>query len=118
MKKFIAICTAIAMGTPALAHHGAYVNVENNAGFSGSNFTGHVTDFHLGYESGNEVGSYYIQAGPSVFAPDDGVQETKLTGKLGGSINATERVSVYGEIAATFDDVNAYGTKVGVKYSF
>jgi hypothetical protein len=33
---------------------------------------GHVTDFHLGYESGNDVGSYYLQAGPSVFAPDGG----------------------------------------------
>jgi len=116
MKKFIAILSVAALGTPALA--GPYVNVENNSGFSGSDFTGHTTDFHLGYESGNEVGSYYVQFGPSVFAPDGGVEETKLTGKLGGSINATDRVSVYGEIAATFDDVNAYGTKVGVKYSF
>ena len=116
MKKFISILAAAALGTPAVA--GPYVNVENNAGFSGSNFTGHVTDFHLGYESGNEVGSYYIQAGPSIFAPDGGEEETKLTGKLGGSVQATERLSVYGEVAATFDDVNDYGTKVGVKYSF
>ena len=116
MKKFIAILSAAALGTPALA--GPYANVENNAGFYGSNFTGHVTDFHLGYESGNDVGSYYIQAGPSVFAPDGGVEETLFTGKLGGSLQATERVSVYGELSASFDDINAYGTKVGVKYSF
>ena len=116
MKKFIAILAAAALGTPAVA--GPYVNVENNAGFTGSNFNGHVTDFHLGYESGNEVGSYYIQAGPSIFAPDNGVEETLLTGKLGGSIQATERVSVYGELSASFDDVNNYGTKVGVKYTF
>ena len=116
MKKFIAILSAAALGTPALA--GPYVNVENNAGFTGSNFNGHVTDFHLGYESGNEVGSYYIQAGPSIFAPDNGVEETVLTGKLGGSIQATERVSVYGELSASFDEVNNYGTKVGVKYTF
>ena len=116
MKKFIAILSAAALGTPALA--GPYVNIENNAGFTGSNFNGHVTDFHLGYESGNEVGSYYIQAGPSIFAPDNGVEETVLTGKLGGSIQATECVSVYGELSASFDDVNDYGTKVGVKYNF
>tara|TARA_E500000081_G_scaffold25259_2_gene29120 strand:+ start:3064 stop:3414 length:351 start_codon:yes stop_codon:yes gene_type:complete len=116
MKKIIAILSAVAMGTPALA--GPYVNVENNAGFTGSNFNGHVTDFHLGYESGNEVGSYYVQAGPSIFAPDGGEEETKLTGKLGGSFNATKRVSVYGELSAAFDDVNDYGTKVGLKYSF
>ena len=115
--KIFAILPAVAfLATPAIAN--TYVNVENNAGFSGSNFSGHTTDFHLGYESGNEVGSYYIQAGPSIFAPDGGEEETKLTGKLGGSINATDRVSVYGEVAATFDDVNAYGTKLGVKYSF
>jgi len=116
MKKIIALISVAAFATPAIA--GPYLNVENNAGFSGSDFTGHVTDFHLGYESGNDVGSYYVQAGPSVFTPDSGVEETLLTGKFGGSINATDRVSVYGEVAATFDDVNAYGTKVGVKYNF
>ena len=116
MKKFIAILSAAALGTPALA--GPYVNIENNAGFSGSDFNGHATDFHLGYESGNDLGSYYIQAGPTIFAPDGGEEETKLTGKLGGSIQATDRVSVYGELSASFDDVNDYGTKVGVKYNF
>jgi len=116
MKKIIAILSAAALGTPALA--GPYVNIENNAGFTGSDFNGHATDFHLGYESGNDVGSYYIQAGPTIFAPDGGEEETKLTGKLGGSIQATERVSVYGELSASFDDVNDYGTKVGVKYNF
>ena len=116
MKKIIALISAAAFATPVAAS--PYINVENNAGFSGSNFTGHVTDFHLGYESGNEVGSYYIQAGPSIFAPDGGEEETKLTGKLGGSVQATDRLSVYGEVAGTFDDVNDYGTKLGVKYSF
>ena len=115
--KFLAILPAAAiLAAPAVA--GPYVNIENNAGFTGSDFNGHVTDFHLGYESGNDVGSYYVQAGPSIFAPDGGEEETKLTGKIGGSIQATERLSVYGEVAATFDDVNDYGTKVGVKYNF
>lgn len=64
MKKIIAILSAAALATPAVA--GPYVNVENNAGFSGSNFGGHVTDFHIGYESGNDVSSYYVQAGPTI----------------------------------------------------
>ena len=115
--KFLAILPAAAiLAAPAIA--GPYVNIENNAGFTGSNFNGHVTDFHLGYESSNDVGSYYVQAGPSIFAPDGGEEETKLTGKIGGSVQATERISVYGEVAATFDDVNDYGTKLGVKYNF
>ena len=116
MKKIIAILSAAALGTPAVA--GPYVNVENNAGFTGSNFGGHVTDFHIGYESATDFGAYYVQAGPSIFAPDGGEEETKLTGKVGGSIQATDRVSVYGELSAAFDSVNNYGTKVGVKYNF
>jgi len=116
MKIFAILPAALFAAAPAIA--GPYVNIENNAGFSGSNFNGHVTDFHLGYESGNDIGSYYVQAGPSIFAPDGGEEETKLTGKLGGAVQATERLSVYGEVAATFDDVNDYGTKLGVKYSF
>ncbi|MDC6475514.1 hypothetical protein PQZ37_00745 [bacterium] len=116
MKFFAILPATLFAASPVLAS--PYVNVENNAGFSGSNFIGHVTDFHLGYEGGNGYSSYYVQAGPSIFAPDGGEEETKLTGKLGGSVQATERLSVYGEVAATFDDVNDYGTKVGVKYSF
>jgi len=116
MKFFAILPATLFAASPVLAS--PYVNVENNAGFSGSNFNGHVTDFHLGYESGNDVASYYVQAGPSIFAPDGGEAETKLTGKIGGSIQATERLSVYGEVAATFDDVNNYGTKFGVKYNF
>lgn len=117
MKKFITILSTLALGAPALA--GPYVNVENNAGFSGSNFNGHATDFHLGYENSASFGSYYVQAGPTIFAPDGGEEETKLTGKVGGSIKASERVSIYGELAASFDsDVNDYGTKLGVKYNF
>ncbi len=47
MKKFIAILAAAALGTPALA--GPYANIENNAGFTGSDFNGHVTDFQLNH---------------------------------------------------------------------
>lgn len=117
MKIFAILPAALFAAAPALA--GPYVNIENNAGFSGSDFNGHVTDFHLGYENSTNFGSYYVQAGPSIFAPDGGEEETKLTGKVGGSIQASERVSIYGELAATFDsDQNDYGTKLGVKYSF
>lgn len=116
MKKIISIISVTALGLPAVA--GPYANIENNAGFTGSTFGGHVTDFHVGYESTTDFGAYYIQAGPSVFAPNGGEEETKLTGKFGGSIQATERVSVYGELSAAFDSVNNYGTKVGVKYNF
>ena len=116
MKFFAILPAALIAAAPAVA--GPYVNIENNAGFTGSDFNGHVTDFHVGYENGGSVGSWYIQGGPSVFSPDGGEADTKLTGKIGGSVNATEQLSVYGELSAAFDSVNSYGTKAGVKYSF
>lgn len=116
MKFFAILPAALFAAAPAVA--GPYVNIENNAGFVGSDFQGHTTDFHVGIEGGGDVGSWYIQGGPSVVTPDDGESDTILTGKLGGSVNASKKVSVYGELSAAFDDTNSYGTKAGVKYSF
>ena len=59
-----------------------------------------------------------LQGGPTVVSPDGGESETILTGKVFGSVAASDSLSVYGEISAAFDDVNSYGTKAGVKYSF
>ena len=53
MKFFAILPATLFAASPVLAS--PYVNVENNAGFSGSNFIGHVTDFHLGYEGGTIV---------------------------------------------------------------
>jgi hypothetical protein len=115
--KTIAISSALLFAAaPAIA--GPYANIENNAGFTGSDFQGHATDFHVGYEGSGDVGSWGLQAGPTLYVPDAGEQETKLTGKIFGSVNASENVSIYGELSAAFDDVNSYGTKAGVKYSF
>ena len=117
MKSIIASGLLLGMAHGA-AIAGPYVNVENNAGFTGSDFEGHATDFHVGYESGNGWASWGIQGGPTVFSPDGGESETKLTGKVFGSTAVNEKLSVYGELSATFDDTNSYGTKAGVKYSF
>ena len=115
--KFLAILPAtLIAAAPAMA--GPYVNVEANSGFSGSNYTGTSTDFHLGVEGESGVTSYGFQAGPTVVSPDDAAAETILTGKVFGSVAASDNLSIYGEISAAFDDVNSYGTKAGVKYSF
>ena len=116
MKFFAILPAALFAAAPAVA--GPYVNIENNAGFVGSDFQGHTTDFHVGIEGDGDVGGWYIQGGPSVTSPDGGEADTILTGKLGGSVKASEKVSVYGELSAAFDDVNSYGTKAGVKYKF
>ena len=116
MKSIIATGILLGFGSAAVA--GPYVNIENNAGFTGSDFNAHVTDFHVGYEAGDHWASWYIQAGPSLFVEDGGEADTKATGKIGGSVSATENISVYGELSAAFDATNLYGTKVGVKWGF
>ena len=114
MKALIAstTITLLAAGSSAIA--GPYAVVENNGGFTGSKSVGSVTDFHIGYEGSN----YYAELGPSLFAPDGGETDILLTAKAGGSLPLTDKVSGYGELGVTFDKVNSYSTKLGVKYSF
>jgi len=97
------------------AQAGPYVNVEANSGFTGSDYTGSVTDVHVGYEGAN----WYVQGGPALLAPDAGNGDVELSGKAGGSYPVSDALSVYGEVSfITGDDDNGYGTKVGVKYNF
>ena len=117
--------SAVALGSPAIA--GPYVNVENNAGFAGGDgldmdYTGSVTDFHVGIEGGDKA-SWYMQAGPALIQPDGDSADVELSGKIGGSVvvSADEKLSIYGEISfITVDDFDAanVGTKIGAKYSF
>ena len=115
--KTLAILPAVAlMAAPAFA--APYVNVEANSGFTGSDYSGTQTDFHVGVDGAEGSASWYIQGGPSIVSPDGGESETKLTAKAGGGVGVTEALSVYGEISAAFDTVNSYGTKAGLKYRF
>jgi len=53
-----------------------------------------------------------------VIVPDGEESDTIVTAKVGGAVNASEKVSVYGELSGAFDEVNSYGTKAGIKYAF
>jgi len=99
---------------------GPYVNVENNAGFTGSDFNGSVTDFHVGYSGEAGALGYYIQGGPTLVAIDGADTETGFSGKVGGSVAATESLSVYGEVSLSTAGPgdNGYGTKAGVTWHF
>ena len=118
MKKIATLITASLISTPAFA--GPYVNVETNANYTGSDFTGRATDLHIGYE--NNVGdlAFYIQGGKTVNAVDGLDTESNFSGKLGGSISATDALGVYGEVSFSKveDADNTFGTKLGAKYSF
>ena len=59
--------------------------------------------------------SYGAQVGPSFVVTDGGESDTVLSGKVYGSVAATESLSLYGELsfAGGVDDAdNGYGTKI------
>ena len=118
MKKIALALAATLASTPAMA--GVYVNAESNASYTGNDYTSRTTDVHIGYEG--EVGSlgYYVQGGPAFTAADGADGSTDFSGKLGGSVAASENLGVYGEVSFKTDETadNAYGTKIGAKYSF
>ena len=118
MKKIALALAATLASTPTMA--GVYVNAETNASYTGNDYTSRTTDIHIGYEG--EVGAlgYYVQGGPAFTAADGADGSTDFSGKLGGSVAASEKLGVYGEISFKTDETadNAYGTKIGAKYSF
>jgi len=117
IKTASAAIASLALAAPALA--GPYANIENNAGWAGSTFAGSSTDLHIGFDGSKDAFSYYIQGGPTVLAPNGGEAEVELGGKVGGGVNVTEKLNLYGEFSFLTGDVaNAYGTKVGAKYHF
>ena len=120
IKSVFAATAALSMSAGA-AFAGPYVNVEANSGFTGSDYTGTTTDAHVGWAGESGAVSYGAQIGPSFVVTDGGESDTVLSGKVYGSVAATENLSVYGELsfAGGVDDAdNGYGTKIGATWSF
>ncbi len=117
-----ALASTTALATPASA--GIYANVESNGARVGSEYTGSVTDVHVGYETAAENGSsFYIQGGPAIVAEQGKDSDWRLSGKVGGNFQATNNLGVYGEVSLLTADEDtdldsSWGTKVGVKYNF
>ena len=125
MFKSVFAATAALSVSAGAAVAGPYVNVETNAGFTGNDYTGAVTDLHVGYEGDlGEASSWYIQGGPAIVSVDGQESETEYSGKVGVNVGVSESVDVYGELAALttdqeFDTENLnVGVKAGIKYSF
>lgn len=116
LKAFTIAVAGVLCGSAA--HAGPYVNVETNAGFAGNDYVGAVTDMHVGFEGSAGDVSYYLQGGPAIVNADDSDAELELSGKLGASIAATSKLSVYGEFSGITGPENAYGVKAGAKYAF
>jgi len=117
IKAFAVAVSGVLAGSAALA--GPYVNVENNGGYSGGDYLGATTDFHVGFEGSQDVYSYYVQGGPAYVSPQGDDGEFELSGKIGGNVQATDQFGVYGELSfITADEDPSVGSKIGVKYSF
>ena len=119
---FAAAAAATAFAAPA-AFAGPYVNVETNAGWTGSEYNGAATDLHVGYEGVfGETGSYYVQGGATVLTPDGGDADTVPSGKAGVGLGLTDALGAYGEVSfvgSGDEDIDrGYGAKLGLKYSF
>ena len=118
---FAALAAAPLFAGAAVA--GPYVNVETNAGWTGSDYNGAATDLHVGYEGAlGERGSYYVQGGATVLTPDGGDTDTVPSGKAGLGFDVTEALGAYGEVSfvgsGDSDIDRGYGAKVGLKYAF
>ena len=119
MKKIaLALAATTFASAPAMA--GIYLNAESNASYSGTDYTSATTDLHIGYEGDVGKLGYYVQGGPSIVAADGADGTSNLSGKLGGTVAASEKFDIYGEVsfAQVEDADNSYGTKIGAKYKF
>jgi hypothetical protein len=122
IKSVFAATAALGLSAGA-AVAGPYVNVETNAGWTGSEYTGAGTDLHVGYEGAiGESGSFYVQGGATVLTPDGGDADTVPSGKAGVGFAVTESLGAYGEVSfvgSGDEDIDrGYGAKLGLKYSF
>jgi hypothetical protein len=123
MFKSVFAATAALSVSAGAAFAGPYVNVETNAGWTGSDYNGTATDLHLGYEGAlGESASYYVQGGATVVSPDGGESDTVPSGKAGLGLALTDALGAYGEVSfvgSGDEDLDrGYGAKLGVKYSF
>nr|BAR32950.1 DUF680 domain-containing protein [uncultured Mediterranean phage uvMED] len=123
MFKSVFAASAALFASAGAALAGPYVNVEANAGWTGSDYDSTTTDLHVGYEGVlGESTSYYVQGGASLVSPDGGETETVPSGKAGLGLGLTEALGAYGEVSfigSGDEDLDrGYGAKLGVKYNF
>lgn len=98
---------------------GAYANIENNVGWTGGDYTGALTEFHVGYDYEiNDSANVYLQGGPALVAVDGEETETEFSAYLGGEVAATESVSFYGELGYLTGEEDSISTEVGVTWDF
>ena len=118
LKKVLTLSAAsVALSVPAYA--GFYLNPEFNQTNVGSDWGGNTIDLHIGYENTvGENGSFYLQGGPSFINPSVGDSDTKLSGKVGGGYDLSDKLNAYGEFSILTGDKTTKGIKGGLKFVF
>ena len=120
MKKLSLAIAASLFSAPAMA--GVYANVETNASYTGADYESRATDLHVGFENAVGILDWYAQGGKTINSVDGADSDSAWSGKVGGSVSATDKLGVYGEFSfaniADEETDNTYGTKLGAKFSF
>ena len=118
MKALVVASAALISGSAAQA--GPFLNLENNAGFLGSDYAGSVTDLAIGYDTNFGDATIGAQIGPAFVNPDEGNGTTEISGKVFGDVPLGENLSLYGEFAllTNEDTDNLYNLKAGATYRF
>ena len=116
IKSTIAALAATPLLFTGAAFAGPYVNVEVNSSLTGSDYTNTSTDLAIGWQGNN----WFVQGGPVVTAADGGNSTTDFLGKVGGNVAFNDAVGVYGEFTVQTKETtdNAYGVKLGTRYTF
>ena len=123
MFKSVFAASAALFASAGAALAGPYVNVETNAGWTGSEYNGAGTDVHVGFEGAfSDTNSFYVQGGATVLTPDGGDSDTVPSGKAGLGLALTDALGAYGEVSfvgSGDEDLDrGYAGKLGVKYNF
>ena len=116
IKSTIAALAATPLLFTGAAFAGPYVNVEVNSSLTGSDYTNTTTDLAIGWQGNN----WFAQGGPIVSSTDGGDASTEFLGKVGGNVAFNDAVGVYGEFTVQTKETtdNAYGVKLGTRYTF
>lgn len=114
----------IAHGLTSPASAGGFVNAETNSAYFGDTREATVTDVHVGYDlSLGESATLTFQGGPAFVSIPDEDLEHELSGKIALSVDATDKLNIYGEVSAitverSIENDFPIGLKLGAKYSF
>jgi len=121
MKSIIIAGLLLGAAHGSAVSAGPYANIENNAAWTGSDYSSAVTEVHAGYEFDNGV---YAQGGPAFVAIDGQETVSEYSGKVGVVRELSGNLNIYGEVGFLtedkdfdYDELNI-ASKLGLTFRF